>query len=518
MSESVNVIWNAEQPKDELALDLLSQIPPSGESIVSNPINLNQAYMFNYMWASNPSETSWLNGNLQGNKYIYVKEYNDLFVVNGFQFKASSFTSLTNPGTQILVFHDFINNYTNKPHIDPANCSVITIDPIANLSNLNTANTSGNKIPQLAFWKEGYLFVIHPLCESVPAGSGFDGVIERYSYDGIRLTKIQSMSVGLGSRDGSYTVSGNVQIPIKFELMPNGLIYCGGTKATSVSIIKLVPDVANDTFDAQTLLISIGSIYTNANTLFDGRISCFYFSQAKKWVYFASQKSTSTTYQNYPLAINVNVNETDWSAFSTSISTRANWSYAAYPYFPYKTNENTLSWNIKDLKTVLNRNNETVVYAIQQDSSKMAYADSLEQLTFTKRWNSATNMNIGQTARAVFNINGRLLNFNYNNNYSLIYDNKDYMLGNNAGYYPTRESLKKYVMSWTDDGQKWYMKAVPNGLDCHFITATNSDNQVEEQQVILGRYLIAWTIDYECITTINNFKAKMLVIDLAKKI
>lgn len=529
-----NVIFSAKTAdKDNKILKIIEQIQPSGFTIMSDKINL-QPSADTPCYSNNISSVGSaysLSSRQYSTRVIYIPEYNDLMVVPLYQHKPTTAVNYSGLGSKFFVFHDFINPQTQQPHINVSNSSVLSVQVIPKLNNLTSTTAERTRCPQLIFWQHGFLWQLYPDIAVVPSGSAFTGKLNRYSYDGITLTLQQTLNVGLGSRYNAYSLS--QALPISFILLKNGFIWCGGFSGsvggtgdnkphgwTTSTLLHIKENVSNDTWGVDVLHIDFSNINSSKNYCCS-ELDCFYFSQIKKWVYciygYSSSNSTSA-YNNAHLNMyfNLSVDESNLSALETSLNTSANWNQVAPPYI--LTDIANTGLITRAIETVENHENKTVVMVETNNiNGKLFTADSVEQLQGTKQWNLVTGL--ANKSGAVFKIGRRAVCFAYNSGVNMNPTSNGVAT---QGQYSSKESTKKYILSWTEDGENFFSKAVPNGLDGH-LTHFNSGYTdeyapAENNFLVLDKYVVCWMETLGNISSSTNPYGWLAVIDLSKRI
>ena len=536
-NDSVEVNWNAiEADKNNEITKLFSQLPPACSTILSDKIPLEPNANLPYFSTSIGSEGApYYQSNLSnGTRVFYVEEYNDLFVVPIWQFKASTTYNINGLGSKFYVFHDFINPHTLQPHINVANSTVLSVDVIPNLNNFTSTSADSCVAQQLIFWQHNCLWHLYPDIEAVSAGSAFTGKLVRWTYDGVKITKAQTINVGLGSRYNAYALS--QRLPIAFELLRNGLIWCGGYSGsasgsgdsvphgwTSGVLIHIKEDVSNDNFTTDIIHLNSSSLVGTEKDYLKRGIECVYLTQIHRWAYILpGYSSGSTTYAAYkndrvPFMINLSVDSSSISSLDTSLNTQSNWIAIDKPYLAASFSDAGIAVN--EVETILNENNETVLILFSQNGH-MFWADSLEQLQGTKQWNFTTRF--ASKYGAPYSIGNRLVICDFNNNTTPL--NPQY-LGrySYSNDYPTLDSTKYFIVSWTENGRDYFTKRIQNGLPGHSIyTYTGGDNEYDtlnSRQLVLDKYVVSWVQlpgdQYSSTTFKYGF---LVVIDLGKNI
>ena len=502
---SIEVNWNAQSNTAQMSLieNLVQQIPPSCSTILSDKINVS-----NFPATTNNTYQFTTEYKQPGSHFIYIPEYNDLFVCSLDQFKTSPY------GNVVLVFHDFINPHTLQPHINPANMTELTIDAIPNMSLLSS-NT--NK-PVLTFWQHNYFWLLYGTIGTYTAGAYQPGQLLRYSYDGVKLTKVQTIDIQkLSKYEDAITNNfyGN------FSLMDNGYISSQSSKATSAFIHRIVEDTANDTFTVETGEIVITTIFPSIDQYnLSNRINCFYFAQTGKWVYYFYGNSN-----RLEISFNTNVDESSWSNLISSLNVEANWHEAVNTIMP--TTHNYGVFAIRNRK-----NNKTLVFENPSSGTNgTAYADDVEQLNQTKPWNYVSLYSTCLTPYRIATSNRmiwiNLISTNKNIPTSSepvagttdVYDN-DYTVLQSYPSPPAWNIADKTRVSWTEDGEHIYSKVVDIGAKM-YVPSYGSIDVVDSlylHSFILDRYYITWVDDETNIMSASNKYGKLAVIDFAPRI
>lgn len=532
---TIDISWNAvEADKNNEITKLFTQIPPCCSTILSDKIPFEPDTSRPYLSTSISSASSpyYYNNWGQATKVFYVEEYNDLFVVGTWQFKATTAIPMNTLGSKIYVFHDFINPHTNQPHINVANSTILSLDVIPNIANL-AGTGDATRVQQLIFWQHGCLWQLYPDIQAVSSGSAFTGKLVRFTYDGIKLTKAQTISVGLGSRYGAYALT--QKLPIAFDLLRNDLIWCGGFSGsssgtgdnaphgwTSGVIIHIKEDTANDTFTADVIHLQASSLIGTTKDYLKMRIDCVYLTQIHRWayLYYGYSNSGTNSYNKNdrcPFMINLSVNSSNISDFETSLNTQSNWISITNPYLLADYSSNGI--NINQVETVLNENNETVLLLLSENA--VFWADTIEQLQGTQQWNYSTSY--ATKTKNCYSIGNRLVFMNFNTSDSFFNPSNGDRY--NSQYdYPTAESTKYFIVSWTENGKDYYTKRIKNGLAGHCLYvyqgSTDEIDSINTRQLILDRYVITWIqLPGDDWTNQNtNPYGKLVIIDLEKRI
>lgn len=489
MTESVNVLWNAKKPSPVIT-DLLSQLPPSLKADISNKFSIA-----NFTSSNNSSylrDARYLNHGLHA---IYIPEYNDLLICSRFNYYINS----TYEGFRILIFHDFISNYTGEPHINPANMN--TFD----LPHPTISGTTAGK--QLITWQHGYLWFIHGDYAVAAANTEHKLTIRRYRYDGIKFTLVQTLS---SVNSGCFNVNQYNAWSDDLSLLPNNLISVSTSNATKIGVVKLVYDVSNDTYTTERGSISYTNVSTNPDTstqnFLTDRLSCFYFAQSKKWIYYIYGNSNRVE-----ICFNTNADESSFTALMNSLNVQANWHEAAQGYMIRNHNFG--------IGTITTRDNRTIVFERTQAPHNICFADSIEQLEMTKPWHwLSSNASTGNGL--ILTTPNRLVLLEVDQSNDII-DNDWAIFGSTNDYPPTFENTRERLATWTEDGKTFYASNISTGstfvLPFNNMSIDSMDDYTYEL-MIMNRYLIAFIDDETNKTSSSNQYAKLAVIDIEKRL
>lgn len=503
---SIKVNWNAESNTAQMSLieNFVQQIPPSCQTIISDKISVA-----NFPATTNNSYPYMTEYKQGGCQFIYIPEYNDLFVCSNSQFKGSP------QGNIVLAFHDFINPHTNQPHINPANMTKLTIDLVPNLSLLSS---STSMIPVACFWQHRYFWLLHGTIGTYTTNEVIPGRLVRYSYDGIKLTKVQEITVSKFSRYANGGITNNVYGYI--SIMSNGYINTESNAATTAYIHRIVEDTTNDTFTIETGEIDFLTAFPNINQYnLSQHLDCFYFSDLGKWVYYFYGNSN-----RLEISFNTNVDESSWSNLISSLNVSANWHEAVNTIMP--TTHNT------GVFTITNRNNnQTIVFENPSGSNYgTPYATKKEQLNQEAKWNFIT-INSGIYTNLRLATSNRMIWLNLLKNNQIIPSSNSPIEGSDTIYNndyklltgpdnATWNLVNKCNVVWTEDGEHIYSKVIDFGAKMYVpnYAAIDVSDGLYKHSFILDRYYITWIDDETNIMSSGNKYGKIAVIDLAPRI
>ncbi len=504
---AINTVWSCKKPNEMLG-ELLIQHPPSCEFNVSAPIDLSQLVLTG---TALTSDSQWSIVNLNRGYFIYVPEYNDLLIASKGQMSSSDSDKI---GNKVLVVHNFINKATNRPQINAADVSTTDIDIIPGLSSL----TSGTLKHQYCFWQHNSFWQIYPDIEyDVPSGSAITGKLVRYTYDGIKLTKAQTINIGCGSTT-TFIAKNNIQL--RFSPHDNGMIWIAGTNSWITStLIHINESVANDIYTADVITFDRTGLY---DSLFSGQhLISFYFNQLGRRVYCITQGcNSSSPYDGQALSFNLSVDESSIANLTSSLNNTSNWYKAHSPYFQYNPGVVYNSANTQSLLSIVNKDNKTVLIHTGNGNGYLI-ADDVEQLKFNKQWDYVARNVINQSW--FFALDNRFVAFKTPYSLAPLQSELDTgWLSTDTSGYTTVEQLKYLYCSWSEDGLNWYRKAVPfvqtpwrTSIDGSEITEGIIPNK---RHLLLGRYLILFIDTKDNIYDKNNRKANLCVIDIGKRL
>lgn len=475
--------------------DLVRQLPPSMKTIISDKIDVSN-FPTSYE-VSGRFDTAYSNS---GTNFIYVPEYNDLMVNSKYQY------ATTPQGNNVLIFHDFINPQTQQPHINPANATLSSIDLITGINHVSVSQ-------QQCFWQHGYFWQIFGVHQSsaYTANSQIPGKLIRYSYDGVKLTKVQTIDIPYVGRSTDSVID-----PVfNFEVMANGMISSSVYNTMTIQLHKISENVVNDVWTVNTGTLVISNMFPSTEYSFAIRLNCFYFAQLKKWVYYTHGNSNRVE-----TSFNTNADESSWSNLITSLNASANWHQSATGMLPLNHTRGCLCINGKDNKSVVAVIPQSTVYM------NIPIATESEQLNMTTPWNILTTGAVNSTISLATDKRMYFVNFltlkkivptsSTPINNDGVYNN-DFADVSTAEMNLTWGQNSKINVAWTDDGETFFSKVVDVGASFYVGSqfAVDRVDNIYNHCFILNRYYLCWVDDETNIRSDGNKYGKIAIIDFS---